>query len=463
MTGDRLPTPWGVVPITGMRRMIDGGTLKGPGPLAGCTLQPYWWERGNGQPSVPGEPAAALPESVDAAVVGGGYSGLSAALTLARAGRSVVVLDARAPGFGCSSRNGGLVGPSFHKLGYKGLTASVGDKAARDILVESMEALTFLKGFIAEEAIDCGFHPHGRFRGAARPRHYEELARQADDLKAAVGLEFDMVPRGEQQNEIGSDLYHGGIVYHQDGHLHPVLYHRGLAERAARAGARLFAGTPVSALRREGEGFELAVAGRRILARQVLIATNGYTDKAFAYHRRRVIPLRSAMIATEPLGARRMKELSPRGRGFGDTSRLVLYYRPSPDGERMVFGGRAFDIDDRPDRYAPDLYRLMTRVFPQLQGVALTHAWSGTVAYTFDHAPHIGQTDGVYFTMGYCGSGVGRATYFGRKAALKMLGSREGRTSLDGLAFRTRPLYNGYPWFLPALLRWHSWADRLGL
>ena len=449
----------------GLRHMKGGrqAISLGTGPLADCALRPYWWGAGEGPPSLTGEPPSALPQAVDAAIVGGGYTGFSAALTLARAGRSVAVLEARVPGFGCSSRNGGLLGPSFHKLGYQGLRASVGEAAARDILAESMDALTFVKDLIDTEALDCGFHAQGRFRGAARPAHYEELARQAEDLRAAVGLAFDMVPRDEQRSEIGSDLYHGGIVYHQDGHLHPARFHRALGARALSAGARLFAGTPVSALRREGEGFELAVADGRLRARQVLLATNGYPDKAFAYHRRRVIPLRSAMIATEPLGAGRMKELSPRNRGFGDTSRLVLYYRPSPDGERMVFGGRAFDIADRADRYAPDLYRLMTRVVPQLQGVALTHAWSGTVAYTFDHAPHIGQIGGVHFAMGYCGSGVGRATYFGRKAALKMLGDPEGRTSLDGLAFPTRPLYYGYPWFLPPLLRWHSLADRLGL
>jgi glycine/D-amino acid oxidase-like deaminating enzyme len=435
----------------------------GKGALARCSLRPYWWDTGGQNESLACEPASSLPQEVDVAIIGGGYTGLSAALTLARAGRSVAVLDAHWPGFGCSSRNGGLLGPSFHKLGYQGLLASVGEAAARDILAESMDALTFVKDFIDAEAIDCGFHPSGRFRGAARPAHYEGLARQAEDLRAAVGLAFDMVPRGEQRVEIGSDHYHGGIVYHQDGHLHPALYLRGLGRRALAAGARLFSGAPVTALRPATERFELMVAGRRLVARQVLLATNGYTGKPFAYHRRRVIPLRSAMIATEPLGAGRMKELSPNNRGFGDTSRLVLYYRPSPDGERMVFGGRAFDIADRPARYVPDLYRLMTRIFPQLRGVALSHAWSGTVAYTFDHAPHIGQLDGLYFAMGYCGSGVGRATYFGRKVALKMLDDPEGRTSLDGLAFSTRPFYSGHPWFLPVVLRWHSWADRLGI
>jgi glycine/D-amino acid oxidase-like deaminating enzyme len=218
----------------------------------------------------------------------------------------------------------------------------------------------------------------------------------------------------------------------------------------------------VTSIQREAKSFEVEVAGRRVIADQVLIATNGYSGPELPFFRRRVVPIRSAIIATEPLSDDVAKGLSPKGRGFGESSRLVLYYRPSPDGKRMVFGGRAFDLADRPDRYVPDLRRLMVRIFPQLSDAAITHAWSGTVAYTFDHAPHLGCHDGLHYVMGYCGSGVGRASYFGRKIALQMLGKGEGKTALDALAFPTKPLYRGTPWFLPIILRWHSLADRLG-
>ena len=129
----------------------------------------------------------------------------------------------------------------------------------------------------------------------------------------------------------------------------------------------------------------------------------------------------------------------------------------------MVFGGRKFDQADRPNRYAPDLKRLMTRIFPQLNDSAITHTWSGTVAYTFDHTPHLGTHDGLHYAMGYCGSGVGRSTYFGHKAALKILGSKDGKTELDGLEFPTRRLYTGKPWFMPTIVRWHSMMDRFDL
>lgn len=421
---------------------------------------PYWWDSaGTEFEAQSGDSPGTLPERAEVAIIGGGYTGLSAALTLARAGRDVVLLDAEMPGYGCSSRNGGLVGPSFHKLGLSGLVARHGKRKANSILSESMDSLEFLYAFIEAENIDCGLQRTGRFRGADRPGHYEDLAKEIDELKPSVGLEADMVPRHEQHAEIGSDAYHGGAIYHQDGHLHPGRYVAGMIERVRAAGVTMVGNAAVTGMREDSGQQVLAIGNHQLIAKQVLVATNGYTPRALPYFRRRVIPLRSAIIATAPLKQGLMRELSPKGRGFGGTSRLVLYYRPSPDGTRMVFGGRAFHQDDRPAAYSKDLYDRMTQIFPQLNGVKITHGWSGTVAYTFDHAPHIGNQQGVFYAMGYCGSGVGRATYFGRKVALKMIGDPEGRTSLDDLAFETRPFYTGTPWFLPFIIRWHAFRD----
>jgi glycine/D-amino acid oxidase-like deaminating enzyme len=421
---------------------------------------PYWWDSaGTEFEAQSGDSSGTLPERAEVAIIGGGYTGLSAALTLARAGRDVVLLDAEMPGYGCSSRNGGLVGPSFHKLGLTGLVARHGIRKAHAILSESMDALKFLYAFIEAENIDCGLQRTGRFRGADRPGHYEDLAKEIEGLKPAVGLEADMVSRHEQHAEIGSDAYYGGAIYHQDGHLHPGRYVAGLIERVRAAGVQIVGNAAVTGMRQDSGQQVLAIGNRQLVSRQVLVATNGYTPRALPYFRRRVIPLRSAIITTAPLKQDLMRELSPKGRGFGGTSRLVLYYRPSPDGTRMVFGGRTFHQDDRPAAYTNDLYDRMTQIFPQLNGVKITHGWSGTVAYTFDHAPHIGNHEGVFYAMGYCGSGVGRATWFGRKVALKMIGDPEGKTSLDDLVFETRPFYTGTPWFLPFIIRWHAFWD----
>ena len=182
---------------------------------------PYWHDTIEPLTDEVSSAPDSLPANVEVAVIGAGFTGLSAALELARGGRDVIVLDKEGPGGGCSSRNGGLIGPSYHKLGLDGLAASHGVDRMHNVLAESRDSLEFLVEFIANEGIDCDLRRSGRFRGADRPQHYENLAREVEGLRSAVGLDADMVPRAEQRAEIGSDAYHGGAVYHRDGHLNP--------------------------------------------------------------------------------------------------------------------------------------------------------------------------------------------------------------------------------------------------
>ncbi|MEM6462610.1 MAG: FAD-binding oxidoreductase [Pseudomonadota bacterium] len=424
--------------------------------------RPFWWDDAALETRNLSESVENLPAKADILVIGAGYTGLSAALTLARASREVIVVDAEMPGYGCSARNGGLIGPSFHKLGLAGLTAAYGEDRAHAILRESMDSLAFLKHRIEMEGIDCGLINKGRFCGAVRPKAYDALCRDAERLFRAVGRRFEPVSKADQHQQIGSDYYHGGIVLPDDGHLQPAALLAGLFDRARQAGARVFAPARVTKLETKPPGFTAHIADRQIDCRNVVMATNGYTEQQFSHFHRRVIPIRSGIIATEELDPALIAELSPQGRGFVDSSRLVVYFRPSPDGKRIIFGGRVFERADRPQNYAADLRRTMVRIFPQLTEVRISHAWSGTVAYTFDHTPHLGEHDGIHYAMGYCGSGVGRANYFGHKIALKLLGSHKGHTELDNLEFRSHPLYTGSTWFLPAYLRWHALADRVG-
>ena len=259
---------------------------------------------------------------------------------------------------------------------------------------------------------------------------------------------------GEHTNKVD------GKAYHNDGHLHPGKYVAGLAARVDSAGAPIIGRAAVTGIRQDRNVFTLAIGERQLEADQVLVATNGYTPPALGWFRRRVLPIRSAIISTEAVEPSLIRELSPKDRCFGGTSRLMLYYRPSPDGTRMIFGGRTFNLNDRPMAYTKDLQTQLVHIFPQLVGAKISHGWSGTVAYTFDHVPHIGQHNGLYYAMGYCGSGVGRSTYYGRKIARKMMGEADGATALDDLPFRTRPFYTGTPWFLPAILRWHQFIDK---
>jgi glycine/D-amino acid oxidase-like deaminating enzyme len=422
----------------------------------GMQATSYWWEAAP-RPAV--QPVD-LPGGVDVAIVGAGYTGLHAALVLARAGRSVIVFEAGQLGGGASTLNGGMVGPSFHKLGVLGLKRRYGADRANAILRESVGFVDYLQSFLTTEAIECGFHRTGRFRGALQPAHYDAMARELEALQRAAGVEGKMLPASRQHEEIGSDLFHGGVIYHRDGGLHPGLYHDGLAARARAAGAVISAGTAVTGLARHGDGFTVTTSRGEVRAGQVAICTNGYTGKLTPALRRRVLPLRSAMIATEQLPPE--LKLIPKNRVLGDSRRVVAYYRASPDGTRLLFGGRATGTGDNPKANARDLRRLMLQVFPELAAIGISHSWSGLVAYTFDHAPHIGTSDGLHFAMGYCGSGVARASYFGHKLGHKILGSAEGATAFDDLPFETRPLYTGNPWFLPAMLHWHRLADRMG-
>ncbi|WP_419902587.1 NAD(P)/FAD-dependent oxidoreductase [Kiloniella sp.] len=430
------------------------------GPQA-FTHRPYWWADSRFEPDRFSQETMP-PNKADVIVVGAGYTGLSAAVTLARAGRNVVVLEAERPGWGCSSRNGGLLGPSFHKLGLKGLEQAYGKDKAKAIMRESLDCMRSLVSFIKEEGIDCELNMRGRFRGAAHPKHYDSLARQVETMQKELGLKTHMVTKADQHREIGSDLYHGGAIYEEDGTLQPALLVQALLKKATDAGASIYGGQSVLDISGAEGQLEVRTETSVVQAKNVIVATNGYTPKHLKWFSRRLIPIRSAVISTEELSEDKVRELSPNLRGHGDTHRLVFYYRPSPDGKRMVFGGRAGSLKENPKEYVNHLGSAMRRIYPQLETTKVEYGWSGVVAYTFDHAPHVGKVEGVHYAMGYCGSGVGRAVYFGRKTALKVLGDPDGHTELDDLSFDSKPFYNGTPWFMPMMIRWHDFADRMG-
>lgn len=430
--------------------------------LSTYTNMPFWLADTSYNRTFQTTPRYQMPTKVDVCIVGGGFTGMSAAITLARAGMKVAVLEAGRMGEGASSRNGGLLGPSFSKLGVDGLERQYGRENVHTSIRESLTAFNWLVDFIREEKIDCDLNLCGRFRGASHPSHYAGLIEQAEELAKVVDFPAIEVPKSRQHEEVGSTAYHGGVVYPTDGALQPAKLFAGLAQIAAHEGAFLCEHTKVRNVDKQVSGFNVVYDGGQLQADQVIIATNGYTDGQFGEFKRRLIPIRSAMIATEELPESVVQSVSPKLRAHGGTERLVAYYRPSPDGKRILFGGRAFGRGDQPQLYSKYLQDFMIRTFPQLSETKIDYAWSGLIAYTFDHVPHIGKLDDMNYAMGYCGSGVGRANYFGRKVAQQVLQLAEGKTSFDAFPFKGRPLYNGTPWFLPAIMKWHDFADRQG-
>ena len=400
-------------------------------------FRPYWWDAA---PPARAEPPL-LPRNVDVAIVGSGFTGLACALALARAGRSVVVLESGVAGAGASTRNGGQVGSGNQKFKVSRLIRMFGAERAGALLRDGVAMLEFFADTVAREAIDCSFVRCGRFRGCAQPAHYETMARDMEELRRFAGVEFFMVPRAEQHAEIGSDLYHGGGVLPHDATVHPGLFHAGLLARVREAGARVQPFTAVTGVVRERERVLVKTTRGDIGSAEVVIASNGYTGAALpAFHRRIVAPA-SAIIATEPLSPALMDTLLPKRRAMGETRRVFNYFRASPNGERVLLGGRINHLRSADDARAYlHLQRELVTVFPQLAGVKITHCWAGYLGYTRDEFPHIGGEDRVWHALGYCGTGVSRSTWFGHKLALKMLGSKDGRTAFDELAFRPFPL-----------------------
>jgi len=407
---------------------------------------PYWWDDA-GPPVSP--PEHALPDETDVLVIGAGLTGLSAARTLAKAGKSVLVLEAGAPGSGASARNGGMIG-SGHRLSVAATVAQFGESTARNLLQEAhLEALAFCKSAMREEEIDCDFAEPGRFRALWRTEEVEAEARGLEALQRLVDVEAEVIPRERQREEVGTDLYAGGVVFPKHGGLNPAKWVAGLLGAAQRAGAQVQGNTPVLRLERDGAHHRAGTPRGPVKAGAVLVATNGYTPGQFPTLKRRIVPVPSYIVVTEPLGENRIKSLFPNGRMIVESRLRHCYYRPSPDGTRIVFGGRAA-LFNAPETFAQNqLRRLMAEIFPDLDGVGLTHSWRGFTGFSFGFLPHVGQQDGVWHAMGYCGSGNAMAPYLGHKAALQILSDPDGETAFSQTPFPDRWWHRGKAWFLP--------------
>lgn len=407
-------------------------------------------------------PERALPAQVDVLIVGAGYTGLSAARETAGAGLSTLVLDAGRIGAGCSGRNGGQVAYSL-KPSFDSLRSVHGEDRAHAICREGFEAIAYLRAMATGGDADCDWRDCGCFYGAHTARHFEIMARAAEHQRKGLEQRISVVPRAEQRREIATDFYHGGCVYHDDAAVDPMKLLIALLHRAQARGAIVQDGCRVEDLRASHPGFEALTSRGTVRARKVLIATNGYTGALTPWQRRRVIPIGSYQIATERLGRERVRSLIPLARNIVDSRRVVVYFRPSADGERIIFGGRAALSEKDPLACVQRLQSMLAQIFPQLQKVRVDHAWVGWVAYTFDTMPHLGQRDGLYHCMGYCGQGVPLAPYFGMKIGRQMAELADGRTALDGLPFPSRVYYFGTPWFLAPSVWAYRRLDSLGL
>jgi glycine/D-amino acid oxidase-like deaminating enzyme len=401
-----------------------------------------------------------LPDTVDVAIVGGGYTGIAAARKLALQGATSVLLEARTLGWGASTRNGGIAHPGF-KWAPQTLARRWGPKTARSIYGETLEAAELVFGLIRDNAIDAELRTNGWLELAWGPGHAAEFPEDAAALNE-FGARARVVEKDQLLTEIGTPGYHRGLAVDPGGVLHPAKWFAGLVGLAERAGADLHEETPVRSIRKEADGrFVVETSRGAILARDVLIATNGYTDGAAPSVRRRIVPIGSYIIATEPLPEDLAHELSPTGRAYFDTRNFLSYWHVSAD-RRLIFGGRVSFLPTSVDRTARLLFKRMLEIHPQVAGYRVEYSWGGKVAMTFDRMPHIGQLGGIMHAVGYSGTGLLMSTYLGTRAA-EWLGGGPA-PALARLRFPLIPApFEGRPWFLPMIGEFFRLQDRLAL
>ncbi len=423
----------------------------------------FWWDT----VAMPEGESAPLPDKVDVAVLGSGFSGLSAARTLARRGAQVAVLEAESLCWGASSRNGGMVLTGL-KLGVRKLLARYGLEATRRMYAASLASIDCVEQIVSEEQMACDFARCGHLEVACKPAHFNSFCRSAEVIAREFNHHLRVVPRSELHSEIGSNIYHGGLVDEISAGLNPARYVAGLARAAQKAGARLFDHARVTSIQqasRNGSGgFQLATARGPLWARDVFVGTSGYTGAVTPGLHKRIIPIGSFIIATEPLPEALARELSPQNRMIFDSKNYLYYYRLTPD-NRMLFGGRAAFFPETGStirRSAEILRRGMVSVYPQLRDSKVEYAWGGTLDFAFDILPHAGKMDGMYYAVGYAGHGVAMATYLGTKVAEAICGG-EDQNPFRSIGFPGAPLglYNGRPWFLPFAGAWYKFLDIL--
>jgi glycine/D-amino acid oxidase-like deaminating enzyme len=413
---------------------------------------------------IPAPAPREFPQRVDVAVIGAGFTGLSAARSLARGGGSVAVLESQTIGWGASSRNGGMVLTGL-KLPAATLISRYGKDATARMYAASLASIDFVEQLVREENITCDFSRTGHLEVACKPKHFDDFGRSAEETARHFGHQQRLIPKDQLQSEIGSQIYHGGLVDASSAGVNPARYVAGLARAAERAGTAIFEHSHVDEIQREGaQGWKIATARGTLRAKNVFVATSGYTSRVTPALQRKIIPIGSYIIVTEILSEKLAAELSPRNRVIYDSKNYLYYYRLTPD-RRMLFGGRAAFFPETSStirRSAEILRRGMLSVYPQLHEAKIEYVWGGTLDFAFDIMPHAGQLDGLHFSLGYAGHGVGMSTYLGDKIAQSILTGRD-ENPFSSIPFPGAPLnlYNGRPWFLPAAGLWYKLLDWL--
>lgn len=424
-------------------------------------LESYWLDT-----APPFERAAQGDVSgrADVAIVGGGFTGLSAALALARCGADVVLLEAERVIGEASGRNGGQCNCGLAH-DYTSLAQSLGKPLARAFYQAYSAAVDTVERVIQEAGIECDFQRRGRLKLAAKPAHYDKLARTCEVLRAEVDPNVDLVPRERIREEVGTDVFFGGLVQTTSAQLHVGRFGVGLAHAAAGQGARIYESAPVTALERvSGGAYRVTSPRGTVTANQVLIATGSTSHESgpFGWFRRRLAPVGSFIVVTEPLDPALLARLLPTRRSYVTSKNIGNYFRTTPD-NRLLFGGRARFAMSSPRsdlKSGRILQAALAQVFPELRDVRIDYCWGGLVDITADRLPRAGQHDGLYYSLGYSGHGVQMSVHMGQAMVDVMAGRSEANPWRE-LDWPAIPAHFGKPWFLPLVGAYYRVQDIL--
>ena len=439
-----------------MEHAMDGTQRPAIGDACTVKTSNYWTDN---FPRPADLPAADLPDRVDVLIVGGGYTGLHAALALRKAGATVAVLDQETIGWGASSRNGGMALTGL-KIEMPAAVKRYGLEMGRRLWQWSLDAIEHLAYTLAEERIECDFQRSGHLLLAAKPNHYDNMAHEVEWMGREFGYhELQIVPKEGLAEEIGTPEFYGGLLDRGSAGLHPAKYVFGLAQAAARRGVHLVEHAQVTGLARHQRGFTVGSSRGVVEARDLLLATNGYTSSLLPAARAGIFPVGSYIVVTEPLPPALQAELIPHGRMFFDSKHFLNYFRLTPDG-RLLFGGRhnlstGLDLNES----ARLMRRRLVEVFPQIGRAEITHTWTGKLGVAFDLMPHAGRVDGVHYAYGYAGHGVAVAGLLGKEMGEMLAGARRS-TPLAEIG-HPRSLITRYDrLYLPLVSAWFRALDR---
>lgn len=419
----------------------------------------YWLDTA---PPFTGAAAGPVEGHCDVAVIGGGFTGLTAALTLTRLGTSVRLLEAGQVASEASGRNGGHCNSGLAH-DFSATAAAHGLERAREMYRAFDAGVDRVEAIVREEAIDCHFVRSGKLKLAARPGHFDSMRRAQEVLAREVDDDTAIIEPGDLGTEVGTQAYHGGLLYRRSAMLHVGKFGKGLAAAAVRAGAVIHEHAPVTAIDEVAGGYRLVTAKGTITAEKVILATGASQVGPLGWFRRRIVPVGSFIIVTEPLGAERAQALLRERRTYVTVANIHHYFRLTED-HRLVLGGRARFAVSSPvsDAKSGDVLKAgLLAMFPQLQGVRIDYCWGGLVDMTQDRLPHAGEREGLFFSTGYSGHGTQMSVLMGQRMAAVMAGEA-GANPWQGRDWPAIPGHVGPPWFLPAVGLYYQLKDRLG-